>query len=78
MQKFNQPTKEDQRKAQIFLKHIPTQQFCACFADDQAYSDFLRGKDEETRRNYWPYKREHLKRYIGLHPDHIVINTKHA
>lgn len=62
---------------QVFVKHIPTQTFCAIFANEAEYSNYLRGKDEQTRKEYWPYKREHVKKFTGLNPDNIVIHRKY-
>lgn len=73
-----QGLKTKDKKDQIFLKNIESQVFCAVFENDQEYSNFLRGKDEQTRRKFWPYRREHIKRCTGLNPDHIKIHPQYA
>lgn len=69
--------KEHQRKAQFFIKHIPSQTFCACFITEEEATRFISSKPGNGK-DYWIYPRKNFKRFTHMDPDHIVIHSEHA
>lgn len=69
--------KEHQRKSQYFIKHIPSQTFCACFITEEEATRFTASKPGNGK-DYWIYSRNNFKKINHLDPDHLVIHSEHA
>lgn len=68
----------DVKTAQIFIKYIPTQVFCAAFKTADEVGSFMRNKTIEQRRDYWEYKRTDIKKFFHMDPNHLKLHPKYA